>query len=96
MSDYYTTDNVTSTYQLSIIEYELASEYATIAYVNGKNNITFYDPLGSTDFNIIIRAGPSHPINVRCISTFNKPIDIDTPPYSISKWLRELRGFIIN
>ena len=36
MSNYYTTDDVNSTHQLSIIEYELASEYATIAYVNGK------------------------------------------------------------
>jgi|UniRef100_A0A6C0IYV0 hypothetical protein len=90
MSNYYTTDDVNSTHQLSIIEYELASEYATIAYVNGKNNITFYDPLGSTDFNIIIRAGPSYPINVRCISTFKKPNDVDIQPFSISGWLRDL------
>jgi len=90
MSNYYTTDDITCTRLLSIIEYELASEYATIAYVNGRNNITFYDPLGSFNYNIIIRAGPSYPINVRCIGTFKKPEHIDTPEFSISGWFRNL------
>jgi len=90
MSDYYITNDVNSTHQLSIIEYELASEYATIAYNNGKNNITFYDPLGSADFNIIIRAGPAYPINVRCIGTFNKQNNVDPNPFSISEWLCNL------